>query len=980
MPSVLETAPSPEDIRNLRGNRSRAEFGKLIGVTGLTVYRWELPEDSPEHRRPRGKVLERLLEFIASEQAPSVPAPSLPLEPVSAGGAREPLELDEAEAAELASALHHFDQGRLGQAEKEVVRLLSSGVLKSDAACTLAAALLARLQLFSRHDTKGAFATLLGAGAKLALVPRSVQVEYHLSAALLYALSDAELFNPGKAHHHVALGEALLGEGASDRRFLFWYAEFLVASSLYDFALLGRAMERLPVAREFATTPLCRCLAQEAATMPSLSLTNIADATRLVGAYFELAFAGELPLAQLRALVWTAEVRAEQAAPATEILDLIQRAEQVQKRHRIAGGIHAMLMRRNQAEALLRLGDIAGAEAALQEATEIAAELAYTPVRLFTTHTRLHLYTGRLDATRDLARRARASDDVQRDLTRVFGRVLDLICDVYFGEAPADWSQRASEDFATLRRQGIWAIAYRHLVSIAAGIAAQKAQLSDADRLLHIAERALEWSPSATSAALLRRHRAVVLMRRGRFGEARQALEAALATFEASGDTLEAALTRRAVANLDVLEAREGAELRLEQRSHELTRLGVTAPPFVEALELADAPLSRPSRRSSGELAIERLVVPLSRITVRGLGAQAVQHELVQVTRELFPDRRVVLEEVDSTGNATELACSSAALEAPLSWFDFSDGVGRRLRLGISGDLDATKRAALSILVSTAALAFEIAGLRGFTVAPRRGASAGSPPRDDSPLPDFVAASPSMRRLKAELQRLSSSRATIIVTGESGTGKEVVARALHDLSRRASGPYVTFNSAAVPRELFEGQLFGYRKGAFTGATSDHPGVIRAAQGGTLFLDEVGELPLDVQPKLLRFLENGEVLPLGERTPVRVDVRVIAATHRDLLELVRKGRFREDLYYRLQVIPVNIPPLRERREDIVALARFFIQKLTPKGSEPPLLLPDAEAKLIGHAWPGNVRELRNVMERCLAFDPLPPVLTAADLRI
>ena len=138
---------------------------------------------------------------------------------------------------------------------------------------------------------------------------------------------------------------------------------------------------------------------------------------------------------------------------------------------------------------------------------------------------------------------------------------------------------------------------------------------------------------------------------------------------------------------------------------------------------------------------------------------------------------------------------------------------------------------------------------------------------------------------------------TVIVTGESGVGKEIVARAIHDLSERGRNAYVAFNCATVPRELFEGQLFGYRRGSFTGATSDHPGVIRAANGGTLFLDEIAELSLDIQPKLLRFLENSEVFPLGERAPVRVDVRVLPATHRDLASLVREGRFREDLYYR-----------------------------------------------------------------------------------
>jgi DNA-binding NtrC family response regulator len=219
----------------------------------------------------------------------------------------------------------------------------------------------------------------------------------------------------------------------------------------------------------------------------------------------------------------------------------------------------------------------------------------------------------------------------------------------------------------------------------------------------------------------------------------------------------------------------------------------------------------------------------------------------------------------------------------------------------------------------------------------------------------------------------------VIITGESGVGKEVVARAIHDLSSRAGRPYVTFNCAATPRELFEGQLFGHRKGAFTGATSDQPGTIRAADGGTLFLDEIGELPLDMQPKLLRFLENGEVSPLGERRPVTVDVRVVAATHRDLEALVRQGRFREDLYFRLQVIPLRVPPLRERREDIPALARHFLRELGPKGRAP-VLAPDALAVLTAHDWPGNVRELRNVIERTLAFAPDAAVLSVADLRM
>jgi transcriptional regulator with PAS, ATPase and Fis domain len=234
--------------------------------------------------------------------------------------------------------------------------------------------------------------------------------------------------------------------------------------------------------------------------------------------------------------------------------------------------------------------------------------------------------------------------------------------------------------------------------------------------------------------------------------------------------------------------------------------------------------------------------------------------------------------------------------------------------------------------------------------------------------------------LKGEIARLSRSSATVLIGGESGSGKEVVARAVHDLSARADQPYMVFNCASVPRDLFESQLFGYRKGAFTGALTDSPGVIRAADGGTLFLDEVGELPLDTQPKLLRFLENSEVFPLGEQRPRRVDVRVLAATHRDLDQLVRDGRFREDLYYRLNVVPLSVPPLRERKEDIVALARVFLARLAPGGTGVPDLGADAVQALKAHPWPGNVRELRNVIERAMAYAPIPSVLHARHLRI
>jgi tetratricopeptide (TPR) repeat protein len=978
MANQSDKTPSPEEIRNLRGARSRAELGALIGVTGLTIYRWELPPDAPEARRPRGAVLKRLLAFIEQQEAQVGPtsARGAPAASPARGSA-----LDAEEGAALAPALGAMDDGRLDRAEADLCALLAAGALRSEAARALASIMLARLSLLARHDTKSAFTTLLGVGADVARLPGPVQLEYHLTAAYLHAHPDAQLFNPGKTNHHAALAEPLLREGRGDHRFFLWYAQFTAAVSLYEIALIARAMEGFPAVRELATTPLHRCLAQEVATVSTLGLTSTAEAARHLDAFKALAEAQSLPLQALRALVWRAELAVEEAAPPAPILALLDEAEQLRRRHRLADGTHAMLMTRNRGETLLRLGRRRAAEDALHEAARVGRDLAYTPLRIATTLARLHLLTDRIADLSKLGEACSAAEDAQRELTRGTGRILTLLAEVHRGDAASDWCDRLLARFDELRRLGIWPVAYRHLVLLSLAVAASKGAASDAERLLLAAERAVEWSASPTASAVYRRHRATILMRRGRLSEARRSLEAALATFESSGDVVEAALVRRALANVDLLEDEPGAEARLREAGDALAALDITAPQIVRA-DAAVVDGSAPAREDPGHAAIslDQLVVPMQRLSTRGVGAALLQKELVAIVGDLLPGRRIRLEEVDAAGLATELGAREGARDAALAWFEFSDGVGRRLRLGVGARLEARERAAIEVVVAAAAMAFEIAALRGFSAPAGDRAAPAADPQLPAEIADFVAASPPMRRLRSELGRLSGSRATIIVTGESGTGKEIVARAIHALSRRAARPYVTFNSAAVPRELFEGQLFGYKRGAFTGATIDHPGVIRAADGGTLFLDEIGELPLDVQPKLLRFLENGEILPLGERTPVQVDVRIIAATHRDLLQLVREGRFREDLYYRLQVIPVSIPPLRERRDDIIALARHFIRKMTPEGHDTPVLTADGEMKLVSHAWPGNVRELRNVIERAMAFEPLPRLIGAAEIRI
>lgn len=237
--------------------------------------------------------------------------------------------------------------------------------------------------------------------------------------------------------------------------------------------------------------------------------------------------------------------------------------------------------------------------------------------------------------------------------------------------------------------------------------------------------------------------------------------------------------------------------------------------------------------------------------------------------------------------------------------------------------------------------------------------AAGEPDSVPGGLPGFIGMAPSVQRLCSVVRLVAPRDTTVLITGESGTGKDVVARAVHQLSARRLKPFVVINCAAIPEALLEAELFGFVKGAFTGAVQSKIGRIHAAQGGTLFLDEIGDLPLGLQSKLLRFLEQGEVQRLGSTDTFRVDVRVIAASNANLRRLVREHGFREDLFYRLSIFPIELSPLRERMEDLPLLTQSFLTKFCPHNVT---LSPGAVALLLEHTWPGNVRELRNVIER------------------
>jgi len=279
--------------------------------------------------------------------------------------------------------------------------------------------------------------------------------------------------------------------------------------------------------------------------------------------------------------------------------------------------------------------------------------------------------------------------------------------------------------------------------------------------------------------------------------------------------------------------------------------------------------------------------------------------------------------------------------------------------------IKATERGAFEYLPKPFDLRELVSVVERALSAPQSARSAGSDEVEDEQLP-LIGRSPAMQEIYRSIARLMGTDLTVMITGESGTGKELVARALHDFGKRRSGPFVAINMAAIPRELIESELFGHEKGAFTGATARSMGRFEQAKGGTLFLDEIGDMPPEAQTRLLRVLQDGEYTAVGGRVPIRANTRIIAATHRDLSQLIRQGQFRDDLFYRLNVAPIRLPPLRERSSDIPALVRHFTALTAREGLPVKILDETAMERMRRYRWPGNVRELENLVRRLAAL--------------
>jgi len=352
--------------------------------------------------------------------------------------------------------------------------------------------------------------------------------------------------------------------------------------------------------------------------------------------------------------------------------------------------------------------------------------------------------------------------------------------------------------------------------------------------------------------------------------------------------------------------------------------------------------------------------------TVESLGHEAVQAEDGQQALKLVAQNRFAAVFLDHRmpgmdGLQTLTALRAQVLRLPpvivLTAYASSSNTIEAMRLGAFDHLTKPiKRQELAEVL--------VRALRSDTSAETSNAPPASATEPDNQ-DELVGPSETMREVQKRIGMAAASSAPALVWGETGSGKEMVARALHRHSARAQGPFVAINCAAIPQELLESELFGHVRGAFTGATLDRPGCFRAADGGVLLLDEIGDMGLGVQAKILRVLQEQEVTPVGTSRSIKVDVRVVAATHRDLVQAVQEGSFREDLLYRLNVLTVRLPALRERLADIIPLAELFLRRAAARqdAAAPKRLSADAAQALLRHPWPGNVRELRNLMERC-----------------
>jgi DNA-binding NtrC family response regulator/tetratricopeptide (TPR) repeat protein len=653
----------------------------------------------------------------------------------------------------------------------------------------------------------------------------------------------------------------------------------------------------------------------------------------------------------------------------------------------------------------VQLGDLERAEQVLTRTLEVRSTIQFheTTGAVFDTLTQIHLMRGSYDRAEQYLR---------------------LAAEAYGGYGTQtmrwyEWSLKVLGVKLATRRQ-----AYDEAVTMADALASAPGvpqsdiiqaelaacdaltaagRLQEAERRLEACEGRLDPRGAPANWGEFLRIRGLIREQSGRPEAARHDFAQSSNVFDLLGERYQAALSQLALGRLTAkLGLSVVAERHLDQAGAAFKTLGAQRD-LDEAIairsRLAAAPASSPVVPTTDALEgiVRRLVDAaifkdlLAREAASALLEVADASAVVVFVESSGGDVRVVAAAGCDAAAAAGLAHAarqgqSAHAGGPLlvdSLGMETDGA-RRCAIALTRLLDGASDARLRMFTAIARQGFELCGARE---RPAPGVDQLIERPLEPLLPGFICAGPAMHRLADQIQRLQGHNLTVLITGESGTGKDLVARAIHVGSPRSAAMFLPYNCTTTTRDLADSQLFGHRRGSFTGAVTDQQGLIRSAAGGTLFLDEIGDLPLDIQPKLLRFLEQGEVMPVGETRPQAVDVRVLAATNADLEQRVSEGKFREDLYYRLSVIRIQVPPLRDRREEVPHLSTFFLRDACERLGKPDIQLGSATLDLFArYWWPGNVRQLRNEIQRAVAMSPpggtiepenLSPDLTAPE---
>jgi DNA-binding NtrC family response regulator len=525
----------------------------------------------------------------------------------------------------------------------------------------------------------------------------------------------------------------------------------------------------------------------------------------------------------------------------------------------------------------------------------------------------------------------------------------------------------------------------------------QEGRYDQAKEYLEFASGRLQEEKSLAISGMVQRLTGQIMSAVGELAEARQHLAQSISVFTTTAMPYEEARSHYEMGLLlKKMKDRKGAETSLQKAKEIFANL--KAIPYLklseDALLLLEGDIGKTSESIKAKIKVPSDLLLMQRLIDAAASRDLLVQELASVVYENFPVSAVVVFRCEDGGRHHLLAVqgmSKAESEVYVERIDApSPEKVKRVPDGWVLEAGVTDRSSIIVYVRTEG-GFDLARLQmllkpvelgletcSLRAAARHGVAGAGEGRMHTVMPGFIVGSRMMFDVIDKIHKIKTNDVNVLITGESGTGKELVARAIHSESARARAVFLPFNCTATPKDIIDSQLFGHRRGAFTGATANYPGIIRAAEGGTLFLDEIGDLSLEVQPKLMRFLQEGEIQPLGETRPLRVDVRIIAATNTDLERAVDDGRFREDLFHRLNIIRIHVPPLRDRREEIPFLSTHFLEHFARRsGKEGLALAQDGMDALSAYDWPGNVRQLRNEIERTVAYASEGAIISASD---